>query len=235
MYFANPNKIREIGQCSDHPFVGDWAGISDSYLQGKLNICFRSIDVDSRNYGVLIKSLPLGQKLQPLVDVPGSNKDRSRSDNWIKKPLVFPREVETVQGENKIIPSFVRLETFNSNLIGAGKPLYLFYSVVHWIRESGDVPPNWKVNTFGITYAVALGKSDSQDIKAASDAVNNDPNLGTNDKGNGLHIAKANELLAGVRISVKKEGIGVTCLPFSNSLSQNWEVGYGPINCGFSA
>jgi hypothetical protein len=147
---------------------------------------------------------------------------------------MFPRYVEIVQCKKVIIPPFVRLEVFDDSLIGSRKPLYLFYSLVSGISESGNVFPDGKINVFRSRCAIALGKCDRKNIQTAPDAMKDNASFGVDYGRDEFHIAEANNLLPGLRIQITKESVRGIIEPSVNLRLQDWEIGYGPIDSGLS-
>lgn len=128
-----------------------------------------------RNYGIIIKALPDWREHNIIHCGLSGNKDAIERVEHRKELSMFPREVEFVQYSDEIVRSFVGLEIFDSSLIGSGKPLYFFSSRVHQVVEGMGVIPDGEISVGWTCSAIALGKCNGEQIKAASDAVDNDP------------------------------------------------------------
>jgi len=227
-------KAREITQHFNQSLSRDETRLGESYLKNETNIAFRYMGGAARNYGVVFEAVPSWRNFGALGSGIGANHDcRWPSING-KKSAVFPRYVEFVQHEEKIIPSFVRLEIFDDQAIGLRKPLYLFSSPVSRVIEGSDTLPEWKIDICWTRCAVALGERDREHIQTTSDAMNDDPSLGIDDVWDGLHVSEANKFLSRLRIEITEECVRGITFPSVNLAFQDWEIGYGPVDGGLS-
>jgi hypothetical protein len=221
-------KAREIVKHFNERLAGDDTRLGQAYLQFKSKIAFRRIGRTRRNYGIVLEALPDWSKF----DSGKRHYDCARGIDDGKKVPMFPRRVEFVQSDETIIPSFVRLEIFDSSLIGSGKPLYFFSSRVKQVVEGIGIIPDREISVGWTTMAVALSESDSEQIKTASNGMDYNASLGCDNSWNRLHIIESNDLLSGLRIQICSETERIGVSPSNDFFFQNWEVGYGPVNCG---
>jgi len=172
------DRNRKAGKIVEHfnkRLERDNSRLGEAYLKIKSKIVFQRMDGSDCNYGIIFEALPNWSKHNTVFRSFSRYKNRRRCVDYGKKAPVFPREVEFVQSGDVVIPSIVRLEVFDSSLIGNGKPLYFFSSRVRQIVEGIDIVPNGEISIGWVCSAVALGKSDSKDIKTASDAMDDAP------------------------------------------------------------
>lgn len=223
-------KIRKINEGVAESLSRDWGRLGKLYLDGKINIAVRHVGAGDRDDGVLFEAWPVGGENEAVFNGCPRYRGHSRHGLSDKKSSVFPRTVEIVQCEEKVVPSLVRLEIFDRRTICVGKPLYLFYSS---IGEGGSAIKDGEVNVFWLDSAIALGQGHGKKIKAASDAVEDGSYLGVESQWDGFHIAKANELLAGLRIEITDNRIWLVPSPSLVPFLKDWEVGYGPGNASF--
>jgi hypothetical protein len=227
------SKAREISERANDSLIRDWARVGDSYLKGHINIAIRRVTSSDRKYGVLFESIPPRDELQTLFQRRRANSDHLGNGICSKQTPVFPRQVECVKYEEKIVPAIVRLEIFNSQLIGNGQPLYLFYRPVRGIIEGGGILPDGEVDIFWTDCAVASRKSHGKNVQTTPYAVYDDACLRVEQPWERLHVAEADNLLRGISIEISEQRIGLVIEPNVNALLKNWEIGYGPINSSF--
>lgn len=152
----------------------------------------------------------------------------------VDQAAVFPGEVQIVEGADKVIPSRVRGEVFDDALVDLGKPLYLFQDFAFGVHEIGFRLPNGEIGTLGFREAVTLGQSTSQQVKAATDAVDDGSGFCIDDRIERLDFREAVQLFAGLRIGISFHGVGRAPTPLNDAFLKHWELGYGPIDSSFS-
>lgn len=224
-------KAREIADRGCEVFAMHRASFIERYMKADAHLAVRHRGVGRYQYGFLIKAFPATIR-EGGTAKSGSTHTAAKSEG-IKEAAVFPGSIEVVEGEKQIIPSWVWPEVFDDVLVDLGKPLYLFEgSGIGISSELLKALPEGEVGGFGIREAVALGQG--QQIEAASDTVNDGPCFRIDNGVNRLDISKAVELFTGLRIGINAHGIGFISFPRDNTLLQDWDLGYGPIDSSFS-
>jgi hypothetical protein len=224
---------REIANYGCEVLAIQRASFIERYIQLKSNLAIRLVGRRGQNPGFVIEAdlagdIGLGQ---PRIEL-----HPARNHEDIEQSSVFPGQIKGMQGEEQVIPSRIRQQTFDDPLIASGDPLYLFES---WIQlptgrgqEGGMVFPDGKIGTFRIREAIARSQGARQQIQTTSDAVNYRPSLRVNDGIERLDITQAVNLFSGLTIGINSDGIGFVTHPAIDTFFQNWELGYGPVDCG---
>jgi len=224
-------KVRELTQRWKDWLAVEKLGFVERYIQKKLNLVVRRRGIPGRQDGIVFYAHPGIESHSGRGTVPGDGKGLGVAENCDQSSMLS-RNVQVVNGRKHIIPSIVRLEVFDDDLIGIRKPVYLFVSPVFLCRELPRAAADWKVDVFWRHCAISLGERDGEHIQAAPDAVDNGPDLSVDDQGHRLDISDANELLARLRIQVFQKRMRAFLTPSGHSPAKNWELGFGPINIG---
>jgi hypothetical protein len=149
------------------------------------------------------------------------------------KSRVFSRYVEVVEWEEKVIPSLVRLETFDDSVLDRGKPLFAF-SRRQRVDEVHDASGNRKMPISIRRFAVALGKGSSEQIETGPGAVDDRTNGGIDRAWEGQIDLELKEFLLHLRVRIFDQQIWWSTEPGFYGLFDFWDVGSGPIDCGIS-
>ncbi len=205
----------------------------ERYLDANIYLAIRRRAISPRKYGFLIKAaLPL-----PIDDL-GIPEPKKTYPAWPdespEKPPVFPGQIEIMECNKCIIPSRVWPQVFEDGLIDQGKPLYLFEDFAGWISPISGTLPDGKICALGTTHAVACGQGAHQQIKTAPDAMNDDPRLRIDNWIEGFDVAQTVKLFSRLRIGIYSDGIEFLSFPGNNTFLQDWDLGYGPVDCSFS-
>jgi hypothetical protein len=228
-------KARELVKRSDDQFTRNGPNLIERYVKGDLNIACIFVGVGRRHYGVVLKACPNATKFDPTPSGCASDHNELRRGRDSDQAPVLPQYVEIVESdEHGVIPSTPRFQIFDECLISSGKPLYRFTSRVFPMEELIAAGANGKTSIFWCRMAVALGEGVYENVQAAADCVNDEPNLGVNDGRRQLNIAKANNLLAHLRAKFFGETIRGVLTPGYEPPLQRIELGFGPVNIGLS-
>jgi hypothetical protein len=119
------------------------------------------------------------------------------------------------------------LKTFDCRPISSGKPLYLFTSTV---LKGGACGADWKINISFSDLAVSLGELVGEQIKTASQRVDDSTGLRIDETRDRLNLSDVPNILAGLRIFVSRDGVWTTVDPARNPFVENIELAYGPID-----
>jgi hypothetical protein len=151
----------------------------------------------------------------------------------LDKPLMLTKNIELMEGPQNVISSLVRIERFDRGSLPLGKPLFAF-DTCQWIDEIVEGSVNWKMRVGTRMYAVACGQSRRKQIKSAPSRIDDGSHLGANNGINRALLAGYQNLVAGIRIILHDEFIWAAPLPGRESLLEDWDLGYGPIDASLS-
>lgn len=210
------------------------ASFIERYIQADGHIAIRRVGPRAAKHGFLIKAAPIGHRDLPAQS--GVKAYSSWKNEGVQESAVFPGQVEIMEGAKQgvAVRSGVWLQRFDNVLTDLGKPLYLFErSGVAVGHELVLAFPKGKIGAGGIWEAVSGGQRASEQIQAASDAVDDGPCLRVNDGVEGSDITEAIELFSRLRIGIYSDGVGLAAPPSCDTFFQNWELGHGPIDCSF--
>ena len=83
-------------------------------------------------------------------------------------------------------------------------------------------------------YAIACGESGGKKIKRAAGGIDDRASFGADERINGADLASYQQLIRGIRIWLHDEFVWARPLPGKESLLQDWDLGYGPIDRSLS-
>jgi hypothetical protein len=214
----------------------DWlhrkkVGFVERYLSGDQKIVIRRVDVGPPYDGAILEARPHRRKLKSLPV------RRRRDDEVVGREMdadklfVFPLYVEVVESEEQIIPSTVRLQSFDDFKVDVGQPLFSFCHVL-WVgkRINGRIDGEMAIGTRRLS--VPYGDGGCEQVKARSGTVDDCANISVGGGGKLPIDLKLKELLAHFRVRLFNEQIGVTLEPGFEFLFEGWELGSGPIDSG---
>jgi len=143
---------------------------------------------------------------------------------------MFPCEVQLMEGENNIIPSFVWLERFDSRSIDGRKPMYFFDSAILGVNEIRERTTNRKVDVFWRSMSVSLSQHDHQQVECATHGMNDHTHLDVDQTADWLDSIKLYDLLPYLRVSFFDETVRGAVSPGFKFIEQiPCELGFGPI------
>jgi len=207
----------------------------ERYLKADLNIAIRRVGGGSRKQGFLFSYRADELQIDSMIEADQTYPPREYGG--FKQASVFSSAIHIVEGPQKAIPSLIRPQVFDDQLVGAGEPLYLFFAPTSsGVIEGVKAGTNGKVDVFVSRLAVALSQDIRQNVEGAPDAMKDGPGLCIDDGGNGRNRTQIIEFPTGVRIGVNPNGIGFggfSVPPIGDTLLQDWELGYGPIDSSF--
>lgn len=210
-------------------------GLAERYARGELYYGVRLPFGDYAQYGFVIgaSEIPLScVGVSPLyrhvaLQEVGLNFD-------LEKAFVLPNNVEAMEGEKKVIPSFIRFEIFDDATFGVGKPLYEFVPLVSAFCKNLGAINNGKVNLFAARYAEPHSESTSENIEAASENVDVGASLDHERERQRLFVSRYYDIIRGITWRIYNDHINVDIDPRFESLLKGWELGYGPVNGSLS-
>jgi hypothetical protein len=202
----------------------------ERYIKGNLNLVVRRTNPGGCDYGIIFQARPNGRKIQRGGGAfSGHNHDAGVQPHG-DQPPVFSLDVQLMHGEQKIIPSFVWVEVFDRYSVLFGKPVYFFDSPVHRVNKFLRVPPDREINVSWREGAVSLGKRDSEQIKAASQTVNDKPDFDVDDWIERFNIREFNMRFPKFRVVFLDETVRAIVSPGVDSADELWDLGFGPVN-----
>jgi hypothetical protein len=198
------------------------------------HLAIRHVGVGHRQYGFLLESGPV--KKNGITNT-GVKPYSSWLNTGVEETAVFPGQVEIMEGEKHVIPSRIWLQIFDSSLVDIGEPLYLFQSgITPTARRSQKFSltlPDGKISIGEYGGPVSGRQCACQEIEAAADAVNKGARFRANKRIKGLDLMEAIDFLSGLRFGIYPDGVGFAP-PFDGTFHEDWDLGYGPIDCSFS-
>src|SRR5271167_139890 len=151
-------RVRELLQRSDEMLAGQRAGLVQRWLVGDINLIVVGFDVDNSKLGIVLeyagKCGKRDSSTRPCMW------DHGKEHGWgdYDQAFVLPRYVEIVECEQKgILPSVPRLQFFDDDLVGSGKPLYCLATRVFANKELISAAANREMTVFITRVTVASG------------------------------------------------------------------------------
>lgn len=224
-------KSSEFAEGGDNRLIREKFSFVERYISADLKIALRRVDAGPRYYGAIFEARPDHGKMKAANMGFGRDGDGTRDKMDANQPFMFPRNVELVECEEKVIPSLVRLQIFDDSQIGSGQPLFSF-SHVYWVEKLIDGRVNGKAGVTTSFFAIACGNGGAKEIKASADAVDGRPDSGIDGwRQSSVHL-ELEELLSHFRVRLFDKQIRGFIEPRFDHLLQNWELGFGPVNGG---
>ena len=152
-------------------------------LHGReFHIVVRRVGIDPSQDGLVFRAFVTRKfgGVDKIQSDPADRKTGITIDD--KKILMLSHNVHLMESVERVIPSVVWSETFDSSAVLSGKPLYLFKSSIKRINKIANASRNGEINVFYARCAVALGQRNDQQVEAAADAVYDSPSLGVDKK-----------------------------------------------------
>ena len=215
-------------RCNDW-LVSDRTPFVERYLRREVKIAIRRVDAGPRYYGAIFEAWPLRGSPKSLCP-------RLRTDDgtgqWQvdgEQSLVFPRYVEVVKSEEKIIPSVVRLQVFDDLPLTLGQPLFTFRRV-HRVDEALVRSVNRKVTVGMRCLAVALSERSGEQVQASSNAVDDRSGGCVQRERERTVNLQLEQLLPHLLVRLFDQEEWGSVEPGFESLFEGWELGHGPID-----
>jgi hypothetical protein len=228
------NLTREFYEIADNKLdratrqAGD---LAERYLDADLNLVVRIGDASRQHVAVVrrLRSIDgvqfCGQRTETIKSDPSGYFRKN------EQPLMLANIVQTIKGNQELIPSIAWLEVFDRRLISSRKPLYAFVSPA---LPFGVCFADRKVSVFYQTLAVSLGQCGCQQIETGSDTVDNGPNLCVDEAGKRLARINLQNLISSLRIFLGARQVWGFLKPSFDACSKAVELGFGPFNAGVS-
>ena len=229
--------VSGLGELPDAPseVLPPHGAFIEHYMQAKANIAIRHTGVRGYNHGFIIEMIPAAGVDCNFRASEVRKSNTSGHDRGFQQTAMFSGEVEVMQVTKQVIPSRIRPQVFHDDVfMDLTKPLYLFHGPALGVTKVGNILGDGKVSACRVLEAIACGQGAREQIKATADAVDNYPCFGVDNGGQWLDISEAVQLFSGLRIGIYSEGIGCVSHPRGEAFFQDWDLGYGPIDCSFS-
>jgi len=202
----------------------------ERYLKGDLNLCVRRADVSPCHDGIIFQARPNSGKLKAGIGAFGCHDHDAGVHPHIEQAPMFPYDVKLMQGEKKVIPSFVWLETFDCRPMPLGKPVYFFDGPINRVDKILGAFSDGKINVCWRSMAVSLGKRDSQQIKAAPQTMNDEASFDVDEWADGFNVCELEKRLPHFEVLFLNETVRAIISPSPDSIIESWELGFGPVN-----
>jgi hypothetical protein len=201
----------------------------EQYRNFHLHIVARRIDVRPSYEGVLFKAGPREGTLKSLFSDRLLHAELSNEHFHSHQPFVFAKNIELMEGIEKVIPSTVRLCCFDDRQIGGTEPLFAFSHQVGAHKIGGSLSKG-KVTTRAWSFSVPDSQCRSEQIKTGSEAVDAGPNGCIKCGRQIANDPKAQEFLAHCRIILGHDFIRGESSPGFDFVLDEWELGIGPVD-----
>ena len=206
-------------------------GFVERYLHGDGYIAIRHRSVSRRHYGFLLKiaSVPDHWSARRNSGPPISvvKMDALWKHIGVEKPTMFPGQVHIMESAQEWVASWMWGQIFDDVLVDLSKPLYVFPGATSRIEEVGLILPDGEMSTLGFGGA-------SEDNEAAPDAMNHDPDFRMDERVERFDLSEAVALFRGLRVGLDFHGVWPIPSPNRYAFLERFDLGYGPIDSGFS-
>jgi hypothetical protein len=225
-------KARELtNRCNNLPAF-EVFGFAQAYLRGEMKLGMLHRLGNKTDGGFLIAALhPTGGDGAKFVHL-GVGGDAVWSDGNAQEPRVLSDNVKIVEGIDKPIPSAVRFQIFDDKSFSLRERLYEFGTLVlppskaRFALRSGEISVICKV------LAVAVGERDRENIQAAANHIDVSASLNLELQRKGSFYDRHHEIIDGIVWRLFDDRIDVILEPGIETLLEDWELGYGPIDRG---
>jgi hypothetical protein len=211
-------------------------GFVERYIQGHVNIALRRTQRAKGDYSLILESGPTRPAGKAGCGGIPFNAYASRRYVHTNQSLMLSDDIELMESEEFVIPSRVRLQRFDDSSFALSEPLFAFASMysMDGIHEVIGVVPDWKVRVSGWRFAIAPGEGSAQQIEAAANAVEHNPDFCIDNWREGFHICKDENNSFSIGAKLFNDSIWFTCPEGLDSFLQRWQLGLGPIDSGIS-
>lgn len=224
-------EARELAERSEDALSEQVRGrFIEAYISGEFKVGLRCTLGQAANYGFTLSAFrrtggsfetrPLG-----VADPQGNGND----DNG-EQPLVLADNVEQMEGVQKPIPSLVRSERFYDLSYIGGEGLYEFVPLVIAPFKVIETGRHRKVSIVKKRWAVAHGQGGGKNIEAAPNSIDVRPGFDVEAEGKRLFFERYHLVVRNVRWKIFNTHIDVSVEPTIQSLTEGWEMGYGPVD-----
>jgi hypothetical protein len=211
----------------------------ERYVRGELHIVVRRTLPEQPEYGFLICAQPSGLGFDPhqiAPDLVGVTDDPEGSGvhRNIDKAAVLPFDVKLVEERERLVPSLIRFQRFDTRAFGRRESLYEFGSFVAPGEKFLRAPRDREIRFIWPRYAVAVSERSGENVKATADDI---------DVRAGLNVESAREraffdryygIVCRWRWHILDVQINVDAQPIIDPFLEGWELGHGPLNAGLS-
>jgi hypothetical protein len=201
----------------------------ERYLSGHTKIGIRRVDVGPPYRGAIFEALPQARHAKALGPGFWINDDVVRPEVDPDEPFVFSCDVHLMEGVEQIVPSRVRLQTFNDYAVNVTEPLFSF-GFGQRINEIGVTGIDRKVMVGSRRYAFATRQRSGQEIQARPCAIDYCPNTSVEVGWKAMLYLQLKELLPRLRARLFEQQVWGHVEPGFESLLEGWEMGSGPVN-----
>jgi hypothetical protein len=146
--------------------------------------------------------------------------------------LVLAKNIKLVEGPDGVIPSLVGFECFDRSSLPLGEPLFAFDAcqrINHFLVGTKD----WKMRVSARILTVARCQDGGKQIKAAAQGIDDGPHPGVEGEWKRHALVGYHRIAAALRIRLFDDVIRVF-VPLDESVLDEWDLGYGPVNGSLS-
>lgn len=227
-------KAREIAERGNDWFARRDIDFIEDYRSGKIEIgLWCSFGVQAQcGFAIsgIQEELPHGGKV--VINAKSSEAPARSSRGYGQQRMMFPLDVQLMEGPQGVVPSLVRFQRFDNCSFGVGERLYEFLPLVGLCGERAGVPRDGEINLIGIRYAVALGERGGEDVERTADSVNVRSNLDVERERQRLFFDHHNDIVSSLTFHLFHGYAQIIASPSAQSALKGWQIGHGPIDGG---
>lgn len=147
----------------------------------------------------------------------------------LNQPFMLSQNVELMERPQKVITSIIRAERFEDSYVSREQPLFSF-NPIFWINEVVEGSEDWKVHTFVRTFAIATGQRSSQQVKGATEGIDDRADTGIDRDWQFALFAKYRDFLSGLRIRLFDCYSDIEVHPVREHLTEGLDLGFAPVD-----
>jgi hypothetical protein len=205
-------------------------GFVKRYLGGHTKLAIRRVDVGPPYYGAILEPWPLRGHPESLGVCLGVNDDPVGDQIDLDESLMLSCDVHLVEGVEQIVPSRIRLHTFDDRAVNIAEPFFSF-GFSQRIDEVGMASVNRKVVVGSRRYAFATSQRRGEHVQTGPDTVHYRADASVDLGWKAAVYLQLKELLPRLRVCIvfnQQEWGAVE--PGFESMLEGIKVGSGPIN-----
>jgi hypothetical protein len=206
------------------------------YINIKACLGLRFVSGEFKQFGFVFQALPSGEKgFDWFV------RDNS-CHNWLgvynDQPFMLSRNVELMEGPQRVVPSIVRAERFEdievvyrqpSLRFARGQPCFSFYSM-QGISEFIEAAEKREVCIRAGRHAIAISQGSGKEIKRTSEGIDDGTDAGIDDGWQWRLFTKYSNFLSGLRINLYKLYPNIRVSPSVKPINEEWQLGFAPVD-----
>ena len=215
-------------------------GFMDRYALRDFQIVCRPISwrslFEGAQYGLVISRqnprIEIGDE-SVAGKVSGNGEAGGPHDDF-QQSLMFPLDVELMKEPKTIIPSFVRLQRLDNCSFGLRERIYKLFPLKLGVNKGRVAPSYGKIDIVQPRYVVPFRQSAREQVETTSDGIEVGPELDMKGERERLLLTSYYGIVSGWRWLVFDNHIHIVVQPSGHSVSEVWELGFGPINACLS-